>query len=102
MPRRNINFSDQQYEFIDQMVEEGIYANASELVRAAMRRLQEEYDQKEMEWLQDLRVIGENALESFNQGEWKNITSPEDRQQIFDDIKKRAEEDAKRRLRGSS
>jgi len=90
MPQRNINFSDRQDGFIAQMIEEGIYSNASELVRSAMRRFQEEHERKEMEWAQHLRAVAEKALAAVERGEGIDITTPEDRQRVFDEIRTRA------------
>jgi antitoxin ParD1/3/4 len=40
MPTRNVVLTDSQSEFIDRMVEQGNYQNASELMREALRQLQ--------------------------------------------------------------
>ena len=98
MPQRNINFSDRQDGFINQMIEEGIYSNASELVRSAMRQFQEEHERKEMEWAQHLRIIGEKALAAVERGEGIDISTPEKRQYVFDDIKVRARKRAEKYL----
>ncbi len=102
MPQRNINFSDRQDGFINRMIEEGIYSNASELVRSAMRRFQEEHERREKEWDQYLRAVGENAFESVKRGEGKNITSPDDRQRVFDEIRRRAIKRAEKQLQENS
>lgn len=64
------------------MIEEGIYCNASELVRSAMRQFQEEHERKEMEGAQHLRIIGEEALAAIQRGEGKDISTPEDQQRV--------------------
>lgn len=98
MPQRNINFSDRQDGFITQMIEEGIYSNASELVRSAMRRFQEEHERKEMEWAQHLRAVAEKALAAVERGEYTDISTPEDRQRVADEIRTRARKRAKKYL----
>lgn len=100
MPQRNINFSDRQDGFIAQMIEDGIYSNASELVRSAMRRFQEEHERKEMEWAQYLRAVGEKALAAVERGEGIDISTPEKRQRVSDDIRTRARKRAEKHLRG--
>ncbi len=96
MPQRNINFSETQNGFIARMIQDGIYSNASELVRAAMRQFQENHERREMEWAQYLRAVGEKALEAVKRGEGTDITDPEDRQRVFDEIRERALESLER------
>ena len=72
MPTRNVVLTDTQSAFIDRMVEQGNYQNASELMREALRQLQrnEEVWEKAkagvMEGLEDIRqgrtVDGETAF----------------------------------------
>lgn len=98
MPQRNINFSDSQDQFITRMIENGIYSNASELVRSAMRRFQDEHEREEMEWAEYMRAIGEQALNAVQRGEGKDITKPEDRSRIFEEIKKEARPRAEKQI----
>ena len=42
MPTRNVVLTDTQSAFIDRMVEQGTYQNASELIRTALNQLQRE------------------------------------------------------------
>ena len=72
MPTRNVVLTDAQSAFIDRMVEQGSYQNASELMRKALRQLQHEEEVWEqakagvMEGLEDIRqgrtVDGEAAF----------------------------------------
>lgn len=78
------------------MIEEGVYSNASELVRSAMRQFQEEHERKEMEWAQYLRSVAEKALAAVERGEYTDISTPEDRQRAFDEIKARARKRAEK------
>ena len=71
MPTRNVVLTDTQSAFIDRMVEQGNYQNASELMRKALRQLQREEEIWEkakagvLEGLEDIRqgrtVDGETA-----------------------------------------
>lgn len=47
MPTRNVNLTSELDEFIAKKVERGLYANASEVMRAALRLL--ERDEREQE-----------------------------------------------------
>lgn len=47
MPTRNVNLTDELDRFVASRVESGLYANASEVLRAALRLL--ERDEKEYE-----------------------------------------------------
>lgn len=49
MPTRNVNLTDEMDTFVSSMVKSGRYANASEVMRAALRMLERderEYDEK--------------------------------------------------------
>ena len=72
MPTRNVVLTDTHSAFIDRMVEQGTYQNASELMREALRQLQrseavwEQAKAGVMEGLEDIRqgrtVDGEAAF----------------------------------------
>jgi antitoxin ParD1/3/4 len=61
MPTRNVNLSEKQAEFIRDRVTGGDYGNASEVVRAALRLL----EQREQEDKLKLRALRRMAKESF-------------------------------------
>ena len=72
MPTRNVVLTDTQSAFIDRMVAQGTYQNASELMRKALHQLQREEEVWEkakagvMEGLEQVRrgetVDGETAM----------------------------------------
>ncbi len=72
MPTRNIVLTEQQSAFVDRMVAEGTYQNASEVLREGLRRLQREEETWEkakagvLEGLEQIRrgetVDGEEAF----------------------------------------
>ena len=72
MPTRNVVLTDTQSAFIDRMVSQGTYQNASELMRKALNQLQREEEVWEqakagvMEGLEQIRrgetVDGEEAF----------------------------------------
>lgn len=55
MPTRNVNLTDKMEEFIVSRVESGLYANASEVMRAALRLLERE-EQEYEERMKALKV----------------------------------------------
>lgn len=63
MPTRNVNLSQQQAAFIRQRIDEGQYRNASEVVRAGLRLL----EQHEQEDKLKLRALKRLATESFSE-----------------------------------
>jgi len=48
MPTRNVNLTDDQNDFVEQMVKAGKYQNASEAVRDALRGLQQRWKEDEL------------------------------------------------------
>ncbi len=55
MPTRNVNLTPEQDAFIDEMLEKGEYSNASEVVRDAIRALQQRRAEDELK-LERLRL----------------------------------------------
>ena len=63
MPTRNINLTPQTNTFVDEKIRSGRYANASEVVRAGLRALEED-EQEEAARLEALRsalIAGEES-----------------------------------------
>ena len=63
MPTRNINLTPQMDKFVESKIREGEYANASEVLRAGLRALEQQEKENEAR-LQALRaaiVAGENS-----------------------------------------
>ncbi|MGB9145296.1 MAG: type II toxin-antitoxin system ParD family antitoxin [Acidobacteriaceae bacterium] len=63
MPTRNINLTPQMNTFVDEKIRSGRYANASEVVRAGLRALEED-EQEEAARLEALRsalIAGEES-----------------------------------------
>ena len=63
MPTRNINLTPELDEFIDAKLQSGRYANASEVVRAGLRALEEDEreDQAKLEALRSALQAGEES-----------------------------------------
>ena len=67
MPTRNINLTDRLDGFIDRQVNAGHYGNASEIVREALRLL-EERDQERKAKLKFLRRAAKQGFDEIDQG----------------------------------
>ena len=63
MPTRNINLTPELDEFVDAKLKSGQYANASEVVRAGLRALEEDEreDQAKLEALRSALQAGEES-----------------------------------------
>jgi antitoxin ParD1/3/4 len=65
MPTRNVNLTDALDQFVVSTVEAGRYENASEVVRAGLRALQE----RELEYIRFMRNEAAAGFAELNRGE---------------------------------
>lgn len=72
MPTKNINLADHQAQFITQSVAHGRYKNASEVVRAGLRLL-EQRDAEDRLRLEVLQRIAKEAVDASDRGEYTVI-----------------------------
>lgn len=82
MPTRNINLSPQMDDFVDAKIRSGQYANASEVLRAGLRAL----EQAELENQARLQAL-RSALQA---GEDSGIAEGDVSAEIFERIRRRA------------
>ncbi|MFN8526825.1 MAG: type II toxin-antitoxin system ParD family antitoxin [Chloroflexota bacterium] len=68
MPTRNISLTDRLNEFVDSAVADGQFQNASEVVRASLRLL-EQQRREDVARLEALRAAVDVGLEELNRGE---------------------------------
>jgi antitoxin ParD1/3/4 len=63
MPTRNINLTPQLDEFVHNRINQGLYANASEVMRAGLRALEkvEKEDEAKLDALRAAVVAGEQS-----------------------------------------
>ena len=63
MPTRNINLTPQMDKFVDRRIKRGLYANASEVLRAGLRALEkaEEEDRAKLDALRSAVLAGEQS-----------------------------------------
>ncbi len=72
MPTQNVNLTDHQSGFIQRVVEQGSYNNASEVVRDALRLLEQRHEEDRLK-LERLRKIAKDAFDAFDRGEGVTI-----------------------------
>ena len=70
MPTRNINLTEHWDHFVERQVASGRYSNASEIVREALRLL-EEQEQERKAKLKALRQAAKQAFDEIDQGKDK-------------------------------
>jgi antitoxin ParD1/3/4 len=63
MPTRNINLTPQMDKFVDSRIKRGVYANASEVLRAGLRALEkvEKEDKAKLDALRSAVLAGEQS-----------------------------------------
>jgi antitoxin ParD1/3/4 len=67
MPTRNINLTEHFDHFVERQVSSGRYSNASEIVREALRLL-EEHEQEREAKLKALRQAAKQGFDEIDQG----------------------------------
>jgi antitoxin ParD1/3/4 len=63
MPTRNINLTEHLDQFVERQVSSGRYGNASEIVRNALRLLEEQEQEREAK----LKALRQAAKQGFNE-----------------------------------
>lgn len=67
MPTRNVNLTDRYDQFVEEQVSSGLFKNASEVMRAGLRLL-EQHNREEREKLAALRALAKEGFEELDQG----------------------------------
>ncbi len=67
MPTRNINLTGHFDRFVERQVSSGRYSNASEMVRVALRLLEQEEDERQAK-LKALRRAAKEGFDEIDQG----------------------------------
>jgi antitoxin ParD1/3/4 len=98
MPTRNINLTDHFDRVIDSEVRSGRYGNASEVVREALR-LMEQRKAEERARLKWLRGAVREATEQIGRGEGVEYNSIEDLEKEIDRLVREAAGQARRKGR---
>ncbi len=74
MPTRSIHLTDHQDKFVVEQVSTGRYQDASEVMRASLRLL-EQQTREDHEKLSLLRSLAEEAFDQFDQGQGIEFTN---------------------------
>ncbi len=84
MPTQNVNLPDHQAKFIQQRIKTGRYQNASEVVRAGLRLLEQQEAEDQLR-LQTLKRVTRESFAALDRGEFSTFT-PEALDGFFDDV----------------
>jgi len=96
MGGRNFSLTERLSEFIDQQVADGRHQNASEVVREALRRYQDDVEAEEAS-LAALETIAQRGIASIERGEFRLVSGAQGGRALIDDLNRRASERAKAR-----
>ncbi len=89
MPTRNINLTEHFDRFVEELVEAGRYKNASEVLRAGLRLL-EQQAQTEEEKLTLLKKLAKDGFRSLDQGQGLSVASEPELRSTIAKIGRRA------------
>ena len=96
MTGRNFSLTERLSEFIDRQVEDGRHQNASEVVREALRRYQDDLEAERVS-LAAIEAVAERGILSVERGEFRTVSGAEGRRALLDDLNRRASERARAR-----
>jgi antitoxin ParD1/3/4 len=91
MSGRNFSLTDHLSDFIDRQVEEGRHQNASEVVREALRRYQDDLAAEQAS-LAAIRAVADRGIAEIERGEFLLITNDDERRSFLDDLNRRADD----------
>jgi antitoxin ParD1/3/4 len=100
MPTRNINLTDHFDKFVAREIKAGRYRNASEVMRAGLRLLEQEA-REDREKLALLRSLASDAFQELDQGKGIKIGSDQDLDKFMGRIGRRVISNEKRQRRVS-
>ena len=89
MPTRNINLTEHYNQFVEEQIEAGKYKNASEVLRAGLRLL-EQQTQSDEEKLTLLRKLATDGFRSLDLGRGINVSSEGGLRKVISKIGQRA------------
>lgn len=89
MPSRNINLTEHYDQFVEEQVEAGKYQNASEVLRAGLRLL-EQQAQTEEQKLALLKKLATDGFETLDQGQGLSISGDKQLAEAISRIGRRA------------
>jgi antitoxin ParD1/3/4 len=96
MSGRNFSLTERLSEFIDRQIEDGRHQDASEVVREALRRYQDDLE-AERASLAAIASIAERGMAAIERGEYRLVSGDDGRRSLLDDLNHRASERARAR-----
>ncbi len=94
MPTRNINLTEHFDRFVERQVQDGKFKNASEVLRAGLRML-EQQTLSESEQLDLLRTLAADGFKSLDQGRGLAIPNEQALRETISNIGRRAAKSVK-------
>ena len=91
MPTRNVNLTDYYDQFVEELIMSGKYSNASEVMRAGLRLL-EQQTSEDAEKLTLLRALAAEGFRELDQGEGTLIDGEQELTDLVGQIGRRAVE----------
>jgi antitoxin ParD1/3/4 len=99
MPTRNVNLTDHYDQFVENQIAAGRYKNASEVMRAGLRLLEQQTQEDEAK-LAALRKLAAEAFDELDRGNVIALVSDEQLEAYISQIGDRAGRRADRRSNG--
>lgn len=82
MPTRNVNLTDHDDHFVESLIASGRYKNASEVMLAGLRLLEQRIQEDEVK-LETLRNLAAEGFTSLDKGEGRSIDDPQDLERLI-------------------
>jgi len=92
MPTQNVNLQDHQANFIQERIKTGRFQNASEVVRAGLRLLEQQEAENELK-LQALREAIDLGFADIDAGRYTTINSPEELEAFMESVSPKPKQD---------
>lgn len=92
MPTRNVNLTEYYDQFVDTLITSGRFSNASEVMRAGLRLLEQQAREDEQK-LAALRALASEAFNELDQGQGTAIDGGEQLAELIGQIGRRAADD---------
>ena len=90
MSGRNFSLTPHLSTFVDRQVDSGRHQNASEVVREALRRYEDDLE-AERAAVAVLGALAERGTAAIERGEYRLISGPEDARALLADLERRAD-----------
>lgn len=97
MPTRNINLTEHYNQFVEEQIDAGRYQNASEVMRAGLRLLEQQTASDEQR-LALLRKLAADGFRELDQGQGLTFSTERDLRNAIAKIGRRAVKASKQRL----